>query len=335
LEFVGARARNLKDIDVRIPLGTLTCVTGVSGAGKSTLLHEVVHHGLLHRFGRLHHSLESVVSDIRGHEHLKRVVEVDHNPIGRTPRSIPATYVGVWDQIRKLFSMLPESRARGYTASRFSFNVKGGRCEECKGQGQVRVEMNFLPDVYVPCEACGGTRFNDETLAMRYRKKSISGVLGLSMEEAAEFFGAFPKIARPFQILTDLGLGYLSLGQSSPTLSGGEAQRIKLAGELGSGRQPTLYILDEPSTGLHRADVKRLLDMLRALRDQGHTVLVIEHNMDLVWAADHVIDIGPGSGPNGGRIAAQGTPPEIVRTPGDSLTAGALAGYLIGPAETE
>lgn len=330
LEFVGARARNLKRLHVRIPLGTLTCVTGVSGAGKSTLVHQVIHHGLLSRFGRGQGDILAAVEDVRGYEGIRRVLEVDHNPIGRTPRSIPATYVGAWDEIRKLFALHPDSRERGFTASRFSFNVKGGRCEECKGHGQARVEMNFLPDVYVPCQVCGGTRFNAETLAVRYRDKNISQVLEMSMEEAAEFFEPYAKIARPLKVLTELGLGYLTLGQASPTLSGGEAQRIKLAGELGNSRQPTLYILDEPSTGLHRADVKRLLDVLRHLRDQGHTVLVIEHNMDLVWASDFVLDIGPGSGEEGGRIVAQGPPQEIIRSPGESATARVLASYAEG-----
>ena len=328
VEFVGASVRNLKNIHVRIPLGTITCVTGVSGAGKSTLVQRVIHHGLLTRMGRRQEDPESAVKDIRGYESLKRVLEVDHNPIGRTPRSIPATYVGVWDEIRKLFAMLPQSRERGFTASRFSFNVKGGRCEECKGQGQARVEMNFLPDVYVPCQTCGGARFNEETLAVRYRERNISQVLQMSMEEASRFFEPYSRIARPLKVLTELGLGYLTLGQASPTLSGGEAQRIKLAGELGNSRHPTLYILDEPTTGLHRADVKRLLDVLRHLRNQGHTILIIEHNMDLVWASDHVLDMGPGSGEEGGSIVVQGPPQEIVRMPSESATAKALLPYF-------
>jgi excinuclease ABC subunit A len=327
LEFFGVKARNLKNVHVRIPLGTLTCVTGVSGAGKSTLVHEVIYHGLLEQLGRRYAGKSDGWESMAGFEAVHRVLEVDHNPIGRTPRSIPATYVGVWDEIRKLFAMLPEARARGFSPGRFSFNVKGGRCEDCKGQGESRVEMHFLPDVFVPCETCRGSRFNAETLSITYRDRNISDVLSMSVEEAAQYFEAYPKIARPLQILSDLGLGYLTLGQPSPTLSGGEAQRIKLAGELGSNRIPTLYILDEPTTGLHRADVKRLLDVLHALTRRGHTVVVIEHNMDLVWASDYVIDMGPGSGQSGGQIVAEGTPEEILKDAELSVTAKALLHY--------
>lgn len=312
LEFTGVRERNLKNIRLRIPLGLLTCVTGVSGAGKSTLVHEVVYRGLMARLTKKHRGFLCGLEEIRGHEKLQRVLEVDHNPIGRTPRSIPATYIGVWDDVRKLFAMLPEARARGYSPGRFSFNVKGGRCEACKGQGRVKVEMHFLPDVFVPCETCGGSRFNAETLAVTFKGKNIADVLDSTIEEAAAHFDAFRSIAKPLNVLKDLGLGYLTLGQPSPTLSGGEAQRIKLASELGSTRSPTLYILDEPTTGLHRADVKRLLDVLRALTARGHTVLVIEHNMDLVWASDYVVDLGPGSGDDGGRIVAEGTPSQVM-----------------------
>jgi excinuclease ABC subunit A len=327
LEITGAKARNLKNIRARIPLGALTCITGVSGAGKSTLVHEVVYRGLLERVGKRDGKYSARIDGMKGHEALQRVLEVDHNPIGRTPRSIPATYVGVWDEIRKLFAMLPEAKARGFLPGRFSFNVKGGRCETCKGQGQIRVEMNFLPNVHVPCETCRGSRFNAETLAVSFKGKTIADVLNMTVDEAAQLFIAFPKIAMPLKVLNDLGLGYLTLGQASPTLSGGEAQRIKLAGELGNHRGATLYILDEPTTGLHRADVKRLLDVLHALTGFGHTVLVIEHNMDFVWASDYVLDVGPGSGDAGGRIVAEGSPVELVGQAERSLTARSLREY--------
>lgn len=327
MEFSGVKERNLKDIHVRIPVGALTCITGVSGTGKSTLVHEVIYRGLKERLAGKHSDFQAAVERIGGAEGIQRVLEVDHNPIGRTPRSIPATYVGVWDDIRRLFALIPEARARGFQPGRFSFNVKGGRCEGCKGQGQVKVEMNFLPDVFVPCDSCGGSRFNAETLAVEFKGRNIAQVLGMTMEEAAECFDSFPSIAKSLRILNDLGLGYLTLGQSSPTLSGGEAQRIKLAAELGGTRTPTLYILDEPTTGLHRADVKKLLGVLRALTDRGHTVLVIEHNMDLVIASDYVVDIGPGSGDEGGRVVAEGTPEQIIRTRTGSATARALRAH--------
>lgn len=331
LEFSGAKARNLKNIDVRIPLGLLVTITGVSGAGKSTLVHEVVQKGLAHSLMRRDAEFNSGEA-CEGCEKVHRVLEVDHNPIGRTPRSIPATYIGVWDEIRKFFSLLPEARARGYGPGCFSFNVKGGRCEACKGQGRIKVEMNFLPDVFVPCETCSGGRFNAETLGVTYKGKTIADVLEMTIDEAAELFSAMSRISRPLGILSDLGLGYLKLGQPSPTLSGGEAQRIKLAGELGNNRGSTIYILDEPTTGLHRADIKRLLDVLRALTSHGHTVLVIEHNTDFIWAGDYVIDLGPGSGEDGGRIMAQGTPEEIIEAENVSLTARALRPYAEGKA---
>jgi excinuclease ABC subunit A len=342
IEFKGLRARNLKGIDVMIPLGLLVTVTGVSGAGKSTLVNEIIYSRLCEALGGKTVAGSGTgyqVSDVRNPKiaegsdtrHpifvLHRVLEVDHNPIGRTPRSIPATYIGVWDEIRKLFAMLPESRARGFGPGRFSFNVKGGRCEQCKGQGQSKVEMNFLPDVFVPCESCAGTRFNAETLDIGYKGQNIADVLQMTVERAVELFSELPRISRQLKILSDLGLGYLELGQPSPTLSGGEAQRIKLAGELGNSRSATLYILDEPTTGLHRADIKRLVDVLRALTDHGHTVLVIEHNTDFIWASDYVIDLGPGSGDEGGEIVAQGTPEEIVAAAQKSLTGQALRPY--------
>ena len=330
LEFTGARARNLKGIDVRIPLGLLVTVTGVSGAGKSTLVNEIVHRGLGAALRRGYgEGGDRGYDTMAGFERIHRVLEVDHNPIGRTPRSIPATYIGVWDEIRKLFALLPEARARGFGPGRFSFNVKGGRCEECKGQGQSKVEMNFLPDVFVPCESCAGRRFNAETLDIKYRGQSIADVLAMSVEEAVRVFSPISRISRQLKILGDLGLGYLKLGQPSPTLSGGEAQRIKLAGELGNSPSATLYILDEPTTGLHRADIKRLLDVLRALTDHGHTVIVIEHNTDFIWAGDYVIDLGPGSGDEGGEIVAQGAPEEIIAAGKISLTGQALLPYML------
>ncbi|MEW6582189.1 MAG: excinuclease ABC subunit UvrA, partial [Actinomycetota bacterium] len=312
----GAREHNLRGIDVTIPVGAFTCVTGVSGSGKSTLVNEIVLKALSSRLLRKpqrpgrHDAIE-------GLEHFDKIVSIDQSPIGRTPRSNPATYTGVFDHIRELFSKTPDARARGYTPGRFSFNVKGGRCEACKGDGTITIEMHFLPDVYVPCEVCGGRRYNRETLAVFYKGKTIHDVLEMSVEEAVEFFRPVTSIARRLQTLHDVGLDYLRLGQPATTLSGGEAQRVKLASELSkvaTGR--TLYVLDEPTTGLHFADVDKLLEVLQRLVDSGNTVLVIEHNLDVVKCADWIVDLGPEGGDAGGSLVAAGTPEAVALTPG-------------------
>jgi excinuclease ABC subunit A len=322
LMLSGARARNLKNIDVSVPLGTFTCVTGVSGSGKSTLVEETLYKALANKLSK---------AELQAGKHLDRVMEVDHSPIGRTPRSVPATYVGVFNDIRRLFSLTPEARARGYGPGRFSFNVATGRCQNCKGQGLVRVKMAFLPDVYVRCEQCNGQRYNGETLAVRYKGKNIAEVLEMSLEEAADFFGAVAKIKRSLRFLVDLGLGYLSMGQSSPTLSGGEAQRLKLANELAKNhRARTLYILDEPTTGLHIADVEKLVAVLQTLVDYGHTLVVIEHNLEVIKAADHIIDLGPEGGDGGGELVACGSPRELLEQTERSYTARYLKSYLEG-----
>ncbi len=313
LEVVGARAHNLKDLDVRFPLGTLTCVTGVSGSGKSTLVNDILLAELQRHFG-----IEGVIPGahkaIRGAQHLDKVVAIDQSPIGRTPRSNPATYTGAFTFIRDLFAKLPESRVRGYAPGRFSFNVKGGRCEECEGDGLKKIEMHFLPDVYVRCDLCHGRRYNRETLEILYKGRSIADVLEMTVEEAVEFLGAVPPLRRKLETLRAVGLGYLHLGQAATTLSGGEAQRVKLATELSrveTGR--TLYVLDEPTTGLHFEDVRVLLDVLQALVERGNTVVVIEHHLDVIKSADWLLDLGPEGGDAGGRLVAEGTPERVAK----------------------
>jgi excinuclease ABC subunit A len=329
LGICGAIENNLKGIDVTFPLGTLICITGVSGSGKSTLLKETLYKGVRNRLLKKWHSEAGQCKDIKGWEALDRILEVDHSPIGRTPRSVPASYVGFLSEIRRLLAMTPRARARGYGPGRFSFNVKGGRCEFCKGQGTLKVEMSFLPDVYIDCEVCNGRRFNEETLDITYKGKNVSEILTLTFEEAALFFSSVPALRRSQEVVCDTGLGYLTLGQPSPTLSGGEAQRIKLARELARPSQGrSLYILDEPTTGLHTADVKRLVTVLQAIVDQGNTLAVIEHNMEIIKEADYIIDLGPEGGDAGGEVVAAGSPIEILRNPNGSHTAKYLSKYL-------
>lgn len=312
LEVVGAREHNLKNISVNIPLGTFVAVTGVSGSGKSTLVNEVLYKALAQKLHRAK-AKPGEHRDIRGLEHLDKVIDIDQSPIGRTPRSNPATYTGVFDDIRDVFASTNEAKVRGYKKGRFSFNVKGGRCEACHGDGIIKIEMHFLPDVYVPCEVCHGKRYNRETLEVTYKGKNIADVLDMTVEDALDFFASIPKIKRKLETLYDVGLGYMKLGQPATTLSGGEAQRVKLAAELhrrSNGR--TLYILDEPTTGLHVDDIARLLDVLHRLVDNGDTVLVIEHNLDVIKTADYIIDLGPEGGDRGGQIVAVGTPEEVA-----------------------
>ncbi|MDR2068431.1 MAG: excinuclease ABC subunit UvrA [Spirochaetaceae bacterium] len=311
----GVSEHNLKGIDVDIPLGVFTCITGVSGSGKSTLLSDVLYPALLNRIYRTNHT-EGAYDSIEGADFIDKVIDIDQSPIGRTPRSNPATYVGVFSGIRDLFASLPEAKMRGYKPGRFSFNVRGGRCENCQGDGTIRIEMNFLPDVYITCDVCRGRRFNKETLEIRYKGKNIADVLDMTIEEAAEFFSYIPHIARKMETLLSVGLGYVKLGQSALTLSGGEAQRVKLALELSKrSTGKTLYILDEPTTGLHFADVKQLMEVIRRLVEQGNTVVMIEHNLDVLLQADYLIDLGPEGGDRGGEIVATGTPEAVSACP--------------------
>ena len=327
LEIRGAKQNNLRGVDVRVPLGTLTCVTGVSGSGKSTLVNEVLYKAVANKLHRARQRPGSH-NAVLGLDQLDKIIQVDQSPIGRTPRSNPATYTGLFDVIRDLFTKTQESRVRGYKAGRFSFNVKGGRCEVCRGDGQIKIEMHFLPDVYVPCEQCHGKRYNRETLDIRFKGKSIADVLDMPVEEAVGFFENIPKIRRRLETLNDVGLGYIRLGQPATTLSGGEAQRVKLATELSkiaTGR--TLYILDEPTTGLHFADVQKLLEVLHRLVDTGNSIVVIEHNLDVIKTADRIIDMGPEGGEEGGAVVAQGTPEEVAAV-GGSYTGQFLAGLV-------
>ena len=327
LSVYGAAENNLKNIDVDFPLGVMTCVTGVSGSGKSSLVNEILYKALAKKLNRAH-TIAGKHKSISGIENLDKVIDIDQSPIGRTPRSNPATYTGVFDMIRDLFAATTEAKAKGYAKGRFSFNVKGGRCESCSGDGIIKIEMHFLPDVYVPCEVCGGKRYNRETLEVKYKGKSIHDVLEMTVEEALEFFEHIPTIQRKIQTLVDVGLSYIKLGQSSTKLSGGEAQRIKLATELSRrGTGKTVYILDEPTTGLHFADVHKLVEILRRLSEGGNTVIVIEHNLDVIKTADYIIDIGPEGGDGGGQVIACGTPEEIVEVK-ESYTGKYLKRYL-------
>jgi excinuclease ABC subunit A len=329
LKVHGAKEHNLRNVDVSFPLGMFVAVTGVSGSGKSTLVNDILYTSLAKQiYGA--RAIPGRHQKITGLEHVDKVIHVDQSPIGRTPRSNPATYTGVFDHVRKLFAQTPEAKVRGYLQGRFSFNVKGGRCEACAGDGTIKIEMNFLPDVYVPCEVCHGARYNRETLEVHYKGKTIADVLDMPIEEAAEFFAAVPAIARHMKTLCEVGLGYVRLGQPATTLSGGEAQRVKLAAELqkrSTGR--TVYVLDEPTTGLHFEDIRKLLGVLSSLVDKGNTVLVIEHNLDVIKTADWIIDMGPEGGSRGGTVVAQGSPEDIVQVP-ESHTGAFLKPLLEG-----
>ena len=327
IQVIGATEHNLKNISVKFPLGQFICVTGVSGSGKSTLVNEILYKTIARE---LNGSTEKPgkCKEVKGLENIDKIVNIDQSPIGRTPRSNPATYTGVFDTIRDIFAEMNESKVRGYDKGRFSFNVPGGRCEACNGDGVLKIEMHFLPDIYVPCEVCHGKRYNKETLEVKYKGKSIYDVLDMTVEEALEFFDKIPKIKSKIQTLYDVGLGYIKLGQPSTTLSGGEAQRVKLATELSKkATGKTLYILDEPTTGLHIADVHKLVNILQRLVDTGNTIIVIEHNLDLIKTCDHIIDLGPEGGDNGGTILCVGTPEQIVKNE-KSYTGKFLAKYL-------
>ena len=323
----GAKENNLKNVDVDFPTGVLTCVTGVSGSGKSSLVNEVLYKHLAKKLNRAH-VIPGKHDGIEGIEQLDKVIAIDQSPIGRTPRSNPATYTGVFDSIRDLFASTNDAKEKGYQKGRFSFNIKGGRCEACKGDGIIKIEMHFLPDVYVPCDACGGKRYNRETLEVRYKGKTIYDVLEMTVAEAVEFFENVPSIRRKIETLMDVGLSYIKLGQPSTTLSGGEAQRIKLATELSKrSTGKTIYILDEPTTGLHFADVHKLVDILHRFADEGNTVVVIEHNLDVIKTADYIIDMGPEGGEGGGTVIAKGTPEEVAAVK-ESYTGQYLKKYL-------
>jgi excinuclease ABC subunit A len=327
LRIIGASGNNLKDVTLELPVGLLVCITGVSGSGKSTLINDTLYHAVAqHLYGS--NTEPAPYAEIEGLEFFDKVINVDQAPIGRTPRSNPATYTGLFTPIRDLFAGVPTSRERGYGPGRFSFNVKGGRCESCQGDGVIKVEMHFLPDVYVPCDVCHGHRYNRETLEVQYKGKNIHNVLDMTVEQAHEFFAPVPIIARKLRTLLDVGLGYITLGQSATTLSGGEAQRVKLSLELSkrdTGR--TLYILDEPTTGLHFHDIELLLKVIHTLSNQGNTVVVIEHNLDVIKTADWIIDLGPEGGDGGGRIVAQGSPKDIMANK-DSVTGPYLLAML-------